>query len=600
MVSRAFKLRVRRRFRIRKRQVEAFGVQTEEQLERNFFRRLERLREVRRFVAGWLLLVIMVGTLTIVQIRALGGYYQTLQPVPGGILNEGIVGSFTNANPVYATSSVDQAVSKLIFAGLYTYDDHNQLVGDLADGPLQVNADDTVYTAHLRPNLTWQDGAPLTAADVVYTFNVIQNPDAQSPLAASWQGIKVAALNATTVTFTLPDPLASFPYSLTTGIIPKHILGTTPMDEMRTVPFNTSSPVGAGPFVWRAIEVTGDSADNRNERIALDPFQRYHAGSPKLGSFVVHSYRADSDMVTAFEHQEINAMAGLDEVPAKLRGDADVHSYSLPLTASVMTFFRTTDGILSDTAVRKALVQSANVPAIITSLGYPAKAVTEPLLQGQLGYDASFAQPGFDLAAANVALDADGWKLGTDGIRSKANQPLTFKLYAQDTTEYAKVAAALKQQWRKAGVDLDVQLQGTADFQSTLTFHNYDALLYGISIGADPDVYAYWSSTQIDGLGATRLNFSEYKSGAVDASLQAGRTRTDPALRAIKYRSFLQSWQGDAPALGMYQPRFLYITRGPLFGLKEHYMNVPADRYDSVSQWMIRQVPVSQADTTDN
>lgn len=596
MVSRAFKLRVRRRFRMRKRQVEALGVQTEEQLEKNFFRRLERLRTVRRFVSLWILLVVLLGTLLVIQIRALGGYYQTLQPVAGGILNEGVVGSFTNANPVYATSSVDQAVSRLLFAGLYTYDNDNQLVGDLADGPWKVNANDTVYTVHLRSNLKWQDGAPLTAADVVYTFNVIQNPDAQSPLNASWQGIKVAAVNDTTVTFTLPEPFSSFPYSLTTGIIPKHILGETPMNEMRTAQFNTAKPIGAGPFAWSAIEVTGSSADDRRERIALKSFDGYHGGAAKLSSFVVHSYRSQSDMVNAFKKQEINAMAGLDEVPSDLAKDTNIHSYGMPLTAAVMTFFRTSEGVLSDTSVRKALIAGANTQAIIKSLNYPTKPVTEPFLQGQLGYDAAYAQSSYNVAAAKAALDADGWKLAGDGIRYKNKQPLTFKLYAQNTSEYAKVAKLLQKQWRAIGANVDVQLQEMADFQSTLTFHGYDALLYGISIGNDPDVYAYWSSTQIDGLSGTKLNFSEYKSTTADTSLEAGRTRTDAALRAIKYRPFLQSWQNDAPALGMYQPRFLYITRGPLFGFKEHYMNVPADRYNSVSDWMIRQAAVSQAE----
>lgn len=595
MVSRAFKLRVRRRLRIRKRQVEALGSQAEEQLERNLFRRLERLRSVRRFVSGWLLLVVLLIGCMVVQIRALSGYYQTLQPVPGGTINEGIVGSFTNANPVYATSSVDLAVSRLIFAGLYTYDNKNHLVGDLAEGPYQVNSDSTVYTVHLRPHLTWQDGIPLTAADVVYTFNVIQNPDTQSPLNASWQGIKVAAPDDRTVTFTLPSPLASFPYSLTTGIIPKHVLASTPMTNMRSSSFNTNNPVGAGPFKWQAIEVTGGSPQNRREHVALQPFTGYHGGAPKLGKFVVHSFRTQQDMITSFKHQELNAMAGLSDVPGDLRKDSSVRSYSLPLTAQVMTFFKTSQGVLADVKVRKALVQGVDTQAIISKLGYAAKPVKEPFLMGQLGFDAGYAQPGYDTAAAAAALEADGWHLGSDGVRYKDKQPLAFTLVAENTSEYAAVSHELQKYWRALGVNADVQLQETADFQSTLAFHSYDALLYGISVGNDPDVYAYWSSAQADVRAASRLNFSEYQSKTADAALEAGRTRIDPSLRVVKYRPFLQAWQNDSPALGLYQPRFLYITRGQLYGLKEHFINTPADRYNSVNQWMIRQALVSQA-----
>lgn len=599
MVSRAFKLRVRRRLRIRKRQVESFGAQAEEQLERNLFRRFERLRNVRRFVVSWVMLALLLIGCVFVQIRALGGYYQTLQPVPGGTINEGVVGSFTNANPVYATSSVDLAVSRLIFAGLYTYDNKNQLTPDLASGPLETNADSTVYTVHLRPHLTWQDGRPLTAADVAYTYAVIQNPDAQSPLNASWQGIKVAAINDRTVTFTLQTPLASFPYSLTTGIIPKHILGSTPMTSMRSSPFNTSHPIGAGPFSWQAIEVNGGSPQDRREHVAMQAFADYHAGAPKLSKFVVHSYRTQADMIDSFKHQEINAMAGLSEVPNELRNDSNVRAHTLPLTAQVMTFFKTAEGPLSDAKVRRALVRGTDTNAIIAKLGYPTKPVREPFLQGQLGYDPNLAQPAYDLGDAKAQLDAAGWLLGSDGVRYKDKQPLAFTLVAENTSEYAMVSKQLKKYWRELGVNVDVQMQETTDFQSTLAFHSYDALLYGISVGNDPDVYAYWSSAQADVRAASRLNFSEYKSATADSALEAGRTRTDPSLRAVKYRPFLQAWQNDAPALGLYQPRFLYITRGQLYGLKEHYINTAADRYTTVNEWMIRQAAVSQAKVHD-
>jgi peptide/nickel transport system substrate-binding protein len=595
MVSRAFKLRFRRRLRIRKRQVEAFGQQAEDQLERNLFRRLERLRDVRRFVLSWVLLLVMVGGCMVVQIRALNGYYQSFQPDVGGIFTEGMVGAFSNANPVYANGTVDQAVSHLMFSGLYKYDANNRLVGDLAAGPLEVSADGMVYTAKLRSGLTWHDGRPLTTEDVLFTYQVIQNPDAQSPLNGSWQGIKVASPDPQTLTFTLPSPLASFPYSLTNGIVPKHILGETAMDNMRSAAFNTRNPIGSGPFKWQAIEILGNSLQDRQQQIALQPFDNYHDGRPKLNGFVMHSFRTQADMITSFEHHELTAMAGLDEVPTRLRKDDSVRQYSLPLTAAVMTFFKTSDGILAEMPVRQALIKAADTQSIISSLEHPTKPVKEPFLQGQLGYDPQFAQASFDIAAAQNQLDAAGWKLGKENIRYRDGKPLAFSLFAEDTSEYSKVARALQKQWRKVGADVELRLQDGADFQSTLAFHSYDALLYGVSIGPDPDVYAYWNSSQADMRSQNRLNFSEYNSKAADSALDAGRTRLDPTLRTVKYKPFLQAWQADAPALGLYQPRFLYITRGPLYGLDERYINNAIDRYKNVDEWMIRQKAVSQA-----
>jgi peptide/nickel transport system substrate-binding protein len=590
MFSRTTKLRLRRLLRLRKRQVESFGLQAEEGLERNFFRRLDRLSNVRRFVVTWMLLFVLIAGCVVAQLRTLNSSYQTLQPAPGGTYTEGVLGAFTNANPVYATNPVDAAVSHLIFAGLFTYNEQNQLVGDLAENNIDMNDRGTVYTVHLRPNLTWQDGQPLTAADVVFTYHVIQNPDAQSPLNSSWAGVTVAATDPHTITFTLPNSLSSFKYSLTNGIIPEHILGNTAMADMRTSSFNTSNPVGAGPFTWQALQVSSSDINTREEQVALKPFMHYHGGAPKLQSFVIHSFQDKDAMIRSFQHQELTAMAGLTTVPPELAKDSSVTVNNFPLDAEAMTFFKTSQGVLSDVKVRQALIRGVDTASVIKNLGYPTRQVVEPFLIGQLGFNNAYEQAGYDPLGATEMLDADGWLRGPDGIRVKNGQRLTFKLYAQDNGEYSVVAKELSDYWKKIGVDVQVLLQNSGDFQTTLAYHSYDALLYGVSVGIDPDVFVYWDSSQADIRSANRLNFSEYKSMGADASLEAGRTRLDPALRDIKYQQFLQAWQADAPALGLYQPRFLYITHGQVAGLNEHTLVSDIDRYDNVQNWMIRHV----------
>jgi peptide/nickel transport system substrate-binding protein len=178
-------------------------------------------------------------------------------------------------------------------------------------------------------------------------------------------------------------------------------------------------------------------------------------------------------------------------------------------------------------------------------------------------------------------------------MRSKNGQALAFHLYAEDTPENRRTAKLLSADWAKLGVNVTPVIQNLTDFQTTLEFHTYDALLYGISIGVDPDVYAYWDSSQADIRSNSRLNFSEYKSATADSALESGRTRLDTALRTVKYRAFLQAWQTDAPALGLYQPRFLYITRSQVYGLNEHTLNTDSDRYESISEWQIHTAKVT-------
>ncbi|HET9174169.1 MAG TPA: peptide ABC transporter substrate-binding protein [Candidatus Saccharimonadales bacterium] len=590
---RPFQLRFRRRLRKGQRQVEDLGVQAEAGLERNLFRRFERLNAVRRFVLTWCGLFVLLSGVMVWQTINLSAYYQKPEPVAGGIYSEGLQGSFTTANPLYATSAVDSTVSHLIFAGLLQYDDHNHLVGDLAQ---DYSADDTgkIYTVHLKPGLTWQDGAPLTSADVAYTYHAIQNPDAQSPLGSAWQGVNIATPDARTIVFTLPDSLASFPQSLTNGIVPEHLLKDVPMAELRTVEFNTANPIGAGPFRWHALQVSGTSATDAEEQIALTPFAHYNGGAPKLASFIVQAYANEQQLLNDFRSGQLTAVAGVDSVPSAIAQASGVVQHQFILTAGTYVFFKTSGGVLSDAKVRQALVLGADPATIISKLGYTTRPVRSPLLEGQLGYDPTTLQTTNNVAAAKAALDSDGWVVGAHGVRYKGGMPLQFEFSAADTPENHMVVQQLQEQWGQLGVELNTQFQGSTDFNTTLSSHSYDAVLYGISIGADPDVFVYWDSSQANVLSANRLNLSEYKSTAADTALEAGRTRLDPALRVIKYKPFLQAWQQDNPALGLYQPRFIYLTHGTVYGLVDHALNTGTDRFSDVQNWAIHTANVTQ------
>lgn len=592
MINRTTKLRWRRKFRRSRHQVEDLGVQAEEQIERHFFKRLSRLAGVRRFLLAWTMLMLLLVSITAYQLTALSPYYQSLQPVRGGTFAEGVIGNFTNANPLYATGPVDSAVARLVFAGLLTYDQKNNLVGDLAEKWV-VNESGTVYTVTLKPNLRWHDGQELTAKDVAFTFNTIQNPDAKSPLFSSWQGITVTAATKQIVTFTLPNALSAFPHSLVTGIIPAHKLADTPAAQLRATQFNTESPIGSGPFVWNAVEVSRDSSV-REGKIGLLANPSYHRGEPALEQFVIHFFTDESRMIASFGRNEITAMSSVSTVPDTLSIDPTIKQHNVPLTAQVMVFFKNSNPVFADKRVRQALVQAVNQNNLLDNLGFPVITARQPFLQDHPGYDPALNQLAYNKDKAAALLTEAGWILGSDGIRVKDGKQLTFGLYSESTSEFAYVTQKLQGDWGKIGVKVEVLLQPDSDLQTTVTYHNYDALLYGISLGPDPDVYAYWGSTQADERAANRVNFSEYKSAVADKALEGGRTRSDPTLRAVKYKPFLEVWRDDAPALALYQPRYLYITRDPFSGFDLTTINTATDRYTNVQNWKIRQAKVDK------
>lgn len=593
MLSRTHKLRWRRRLKRGTHQAQEISQHAEKELDKHLFKRLDRVIGVRRFLFAWVFLLMLLAGGVVAQTRGLSQFYQELSPAPGGTYTEGLIGAFTNANPLYAAGSVDTTVSSLVFSGLMQYDSNNQLVGDIAT-KIESNAQASVYTVHMRDDVYWQDGKPLTAEDVVFTFQTIQNPDAKSPLLPNWQNVKVEARDPKTVVFSLPHGLASFPHSLTTGIVPKHLLSNIPAASLRSVSFNTVNPVGSGPFKWEAVQVVGSTPETREEQVGLVRNDLYYQGAPMLDRFVIRAFRSDESLGDAVAQREVTAAGGLDVPPPQIKDASNVTEYNVPLMGEVMVFLRNSSPILSDVKVRKALTQATDTNAIVAGLGYPVIKVDSLLLRSHIGYDKTLVQDGFNPDAAKSLLDAAGWNIiGANGIRTKDGRPLQIQLYSKSNGQYSYVTSMLQKQWRDVGVKVDVLLQPDEELQSTIAFHNYDALLYGISLGSDPDIYAYWHSTQADPASAQRLNFAEYKSATVDAGLEGGRSRVDPVLRANKYRPMVDQWRKDAPAIALYQPRFLYITTENLYGFEPTRFNTPVDRFANVQNWAIRETPVT-------
>ncbi len=577
--------KIRRLIKRRSKDALELSQQADDKIEKLLIRRFDRLISVRRFVGLWLGLAILLIFTVMLQLRSMSPYYQKLEPTPGGFYSEGLVGDFTNANPLYANGIADIAVSRLIFSGLLKYDNHNKLAGDLATS-WQLSKDQKTYTVKLRHNAVWQDGQPFTADDVVYTYRMIQDPESQSPLYNNWTGINVTKVDNFTVRFNLPDSLAAFPSSLTNGIIPAHLLKSTPANQLRSALFNTN-PVGTGPFRWNDVEVSGTGTVDQQQRISLAANSNYYFGRPNLDGFSLLTFTDEAHLTKAFNKKQVNSMSGLETLPNNI-AKSNTQTYVTPLDSIVMAFFNNSNSVLSDSKVRLAMVRGVDRQPLVNLFNYPTNLADSPLLRGELGYRP--VQQSYNLDKAKALLRQDGWHKNSHGVETKHGKTLEFTLRTQDTNNYAQVAEYLQQQWSKLGITVDVRYYDSNDLQSDIIAnHDYDILLYGISIGADPDVFAYWDSSQASISSEGHLNLSEYKSSLASQSLEAGRTRSDPKLRVIKYRSFLNVWGQDAPALALYQPNFLYITHGPIYNYQRQADINIADRFYNVNTWMIRQ-----------
>lgn len=582
------RLKVRRNIRSKRRQIEDAAFQTDDSINRLVFKRFENLYKVRRFVFAWVLLTCFIGFGSIWQVRGLDKYYLEALPANGGVYREGVLGTFTNASPLFAVTNVDVAVSRLIFSGLFKIAPSGELEPDLATG-FSVDERGLIYTVSLRNDVQWHDGQKLTADDVIFTYNTIKNSDVNSPLNSSWKDVQVKKVDETTVTFTLPNVLSSFKYSLTNGIVPEHILKSVDPSDLRTSLFNTVNPVGTGPFKYEKVEVIGVDPDKRQEKLTMTANDNYYKGDVSLDGIVMRTYRDEQTLLKDFDDRLITSMVGLSDIPDNLPKETTIQSYSTPLRSAVMLFFNMSGPILSDQKIREALIKSTNTDTLRNSLPYQLVQVDSPFLKSHFAYNDQKAQYGTDIEAAKKLLDEDGWVLRSDGFRYKDDKKLTLRIVSQSISEYSTVVQRLQEQWKQVGIGLEATLQPEENVQSTvIASHNYEILLYGIAIGPDPDVFAFWHSSQSDQSLRTRLNLSEYRSDTADAALEAGRTRVDENLRKVKYEPFLDAWQKDVPAVALYQPRFLFITRGSLENYPTGQFNGPSDRFYSVDKWQIR------------
>ncbi len=550
----------------------------------NAFGKWRQFAMIRRFVVVWGLIILATLGGLVLQIRALERQGMILQALPGGSYSEAVVGSVKNINPILPEDSASADATKLIFSGLTRFDTQGNLTSDLAES-WSVSPDGKTYTFHLRHGVRWQDGVPFTSQDVLFTITAIQDPDTRSPLASSWQGVKASAPSAYTVVFTLPKAYTPFVNTTTVGILPAHLLENIDPSTMPVTAFN-QHPIGTGPFKLTAF-------DTANGTIALTANSTYFGGKALLQTLTLKLYDTAAAAFSAYTHRQVQGVSQLQPnqvTAAQNLGTMKLYDASVP--DEVAVFLQTTMPALKDKVVRAALATATDRQAIIGSqLDGQAIALSGPLLPSRLNLAGVPHQPAYDEGKAQALLDGDGWRLGADGVRHKNGVRLELHMVTESNSVYAGVAQALTSQWAKIGVKLDVQTLDGADLQeSYIRPRNYDALLYGINTGADPDVYSYWDASQIKDPG---LNLSDYSSPAASAALEAARTIQDPNVRAAKYRSFVQTWVADNPAVMLYTPTYVYGVSDGMYGIKIKKLINPADRFTDVTSWAVRVRSVS-------
>ena len=376
----------------------------------------------------WVLFQIGVTILTISSfwIILLGiNVFRVEIPTVGGIYTEAVIGEPQRINPLFSSvNPVDQDITSLVFSGLMRYGADQELIPDVAES-YTISEDKKTYTFVLRKGVMWHDQTPLTARDVVFTFDLIQDIQVNSPLRVSFDGVVVRALDDQTVSFTLKDPFNPFLASLTVGLLPEHIWFD--VDPVRiSLAKQNLQPVGSGPFVFKKLAKDEAGFIYQYE---LKRNKTFYRTPPYLEEFIFKffaEYDGPAGAITALREQRVD---GLSFVPYVLR-DKVVRKYinltTLRLPQYTALFFNQDHKkTLEDKTIRTALAQAIDKDRIIKhALSGEAEVINSPILSGFIGYNADLAGVAYEASKSNEILDKDWKRVSADEYRESRKKSL--------------------------------------------------------------------------------------------------------------------------------------------------------------------------------
>lgn len=464
------------------------------------------------------------------------------------------------------------------------YDGEGNLKNDLVEN-YEISEDKTTYTFHLRENIKWHDNEPFTAEDILFTVNLISNPSFKSPLRSNWQGIETELIDENTIAFKIKTPYAGFLHNLTFGILPKHIWESVPADNFQLTDLKLE-PIGTGPYKYSSFQK--DSKGNiLSYKLIANPL--YFEGKPFISKITFNFYTDEISALDAMNRKEVMGISNLSSqkvTQVKNIKSTDIHKFHIPRYFSV--FFNTTKSVpLASDEVRAALTYATDRQEIIDKvLSGNAQPVNSPILPGMLGAKEDMERKNFDLEKANQILDSNGWTKGDDGIRSKNNTPLVINLITTDWEELSQTAEILKSQWEKIGARVNVSSYSVSDIgQNYIRPREYEALLFGQVIGADPDPYTFWHSSQKKDPG---LNLALFGDSDSDKLIDDGRLESDPQKRTENYIEFQKKIEEESPAVFLYSPSYIYPVSRSVQGIDDTNLVLPSKRFCDINHWYIK------------
>lgn len=465
-------------------------------------------------------------------------------PKSGGNLVVGVEAEATGWSPQNdAWGHGGHTVARAIFDTLAAYDPSGVAQPYLAES-ITANADSTVWTIKVRPNVTFHDGDPLTADAVKQNFDAaLASPVAKGKL-ASLSSMKI--IDDLTLELTMSTPWGAFPNSLTGGFAGQ--IGYIASPKMLASPDGSRYPVGTGPFVFKEW-----SPDDHLTVIRNDNYWQ----TPALLDSVEFRPITNSDSrQAAFASGDIDviATANAGEVASyiDLESQGKAHVVKAPPSDPDVILLNTSKAPLDDIRVRKAMAMALDINRIIDFLeGTGVKEIaTGPYPKDSFWYYKT-DYPQFDAVAAKKLVDEYTAEKG----------PITLEYAGNQDPFIVSFQELIQSMWADVGITANIVSRSQGENVGAVLSGQFDVTGWGGIGGDDPDNdYDYFHS-------GTGLDLTKFSSPTLDAALEQGRSLGDPAARKEQYDIVQQELAANVPFLWLEFTGWTVVGQGKVMGL---------------------------------
>lgn len=540
----------------------------------------------------WQILIIVLALVVIAVVlwgqQAEPVLVEAPEPTSGGLYSEGIVGSLMRLNPLLSVfNPPDQDPTRLLFSGLIQFDSTGLPQPDLSNS-WGISRNGDVYNFSLRGDVVWHDGEPLTSTDVVFTTNLLKNPDFPVPteMAEFWAQIEVEALDETTLQFRLPEAYSPFLEYLDFGILPEHLLGDLTVQEIVDAPYNLQ-PVGTGPFKYDRLVIT----EGEIKGVILKNNPDYYGETAFLDQVQFLYYPTARDAWNAYQEGEIQ---GVGEITPDILQDAlvdgslNLYTSRLPeLSLVLLNLDNPRVPFLGDPAIRKAMLHGINRQYLVGHLNQGQAIIADgPIFPTTWAYFEGITRYDYDPELAVEMLRDLGYSFPAEGGTSRTNEEgdaLVLELIYPETELHELIARSIQDNWTALGISVQLQALPYSDLITALDKRNYQAALVDLNLTSrpDPDPYPFWHQTQITG----GQNYSMWNDRRASEYLEQARIILDTADRARLYRNFQVRFVDQLPALPLYYPVYSYGVSSQVKGVRIGPIFEASDRLETITQW---------------